>query len=61
VTESFIKTFKKDYVQLHDLPDAKTIMERLPLWFEDYGEDHTKNIIPITVKHEIALGNISES
>jgi hypothetical protein len=29
--ESFLKTFKRDYVYMHDLPDAKTVMELLPL------------------------------
>jgi transposase InsO family protein len=34
------KTFKRDYVYMHDLPDAKTVMELLPLWFEDYNINH---------------------
>jgi len=25
---------------MHDLPDAKTVMELLPLWFEDYNINH---------------------
>lgn len=40
MAESFIKTFKRDYVYIHDLPDAKTVMELLPLWFEDYNIHH---------------------
>jgi putative transposase len=40
MAESFIKTFKRDYVQLNDIPDARTVMEKLPLWFEDYNEYH---------------------
>jgi transposase InsO family protein len=40
MAESFVKTFKRDYVYMHDLPDAITVMEKLPLWFEDYNENH---------------------
>ncbi len=40
MAESFIKTFKRDYVVMHDLPDAVTVMEKLPSWFEDYNENH---------------------
>jgi len=40
MAEAFIKTFKRDYVYMHDLPDAKTVMGLLPLWFEDYNDNH---------------------
>jgi len=40
MAESFVKTFKRDYVYLHDRPDAKTVLQRLPEWFEDYNEIH---------------------
>ena len=35
-----LTSFKRDYVYMHDLPDAKTVMELLPLWFEDYNIHH---------------------
>ena len=31
MAESFVKTFKRDYVYMHDIPDAITLMEQLPL------------------------------
>jgi len=40
MAETFIKTFKRDYVRIHELPDAVTVMEQLPRWFEDYNENH---------------------
>ena len=40
MAESFVKTFKRDYVSIHVLPDAQTLMELLPAWFEDYNEYH---------------------
>jgi putative transposase len=40
MAESFVKTFKRDYVSTHVSPDARTVMELLPSWFEDYNENH---------------------
>jgi putative transposase len=34
MTESFIKTFKRDYVSLNDVPDTVMVMEKLPSRFE---------------------------
>jgi transposase InsO family protein len=40
MAEAFVKTFKRDYVYVHDRPDAKTVMAQLDEWFEDYNEYH---------------------
>lgn len=40
MAEAFVKTFKRDYVSMHELKDALTVMEQLPSWFEDYNEYH---------------------
>ncbi len=40
MAEAFVKTFKRDYAYLADLPDAKSVLEQLPSWFEDYNEHH---------------------
>ncbi len=40
MAEAFVKTFKRDYVHIHDRPDAKTVIAQLPQWFEDYNENH---------------------
>lgn len=40
MAEAFVKTFKRDYVYIHDRPDAKTVMAMLADWFEDYNENH---------------------
>lgn len=40
MAESFIKTFKRDYVRMHELSNAKCVMKQLPQWFEDYNEYH---------------------
>lgn len=38
-SEAFVKTFKRDYVYTHELPDAVTVLEQLPKWFEDYNKN----------------------
>lgn len=40
MAEAFVKTFKRDYVYIHDRPDAQTVLSQLPRWFEDYNEIH---------------------
>ncbi|EOP4507044.1 IS3 family transposase [Escherichia coli O183:H18] len=40
MVESFVKTFKRDYVYVNDLPDAVTVMEKLTEWMEDYNNWH---------------------
>jgi len=40
MAESFVKTFKRDYVQLHPLHDAAEVMAMIPYWFRDYNENH---------------------
>jgi transposase InsO family protein len=38
IAEAFVKTLKRDYVWLSDLKNAKTVMDQLPKWIEDYNE-----------------------
>ena len=40
MAEAFVKTFKRDFVYIHDRPDAQTVLSQLPRWFEDYNEIH---------------------
>ena len=40
MAESFVRTFKRDYVYLHRLESAATVLVQLPTWFEDYNEVH---------------------
>lgn len=40
MAESFVKTFKRDYVYVHDRPDAMAVLSQLDNWFEDYNEAH---------------------
>ncbi len=38
IAESFVKTFKRDYVHINELPDAVTVMEKLAEWMDDYND-----------------------
>jgi transposase InsO family protein len=40
MAEAFAKGFKRDYVFVHDRPDARTVLVQLPGWFEDCNESH---------------------
>ena len=40
MAESFIKTFKRDYVSLHDCTTPEAVLEKVPEWFDDYNEYH---------------------
>jgi putative transposase len=40
MAEAFVRTFKRDYVRINALPDAQTVMNRLPAWFAHYNEVH---------------------
>ena len=40
MAESFVKTFKRDYVYLNKLETAATVLAQLGTWFDDYNEVH---------------------
>jgi transposase InsO family protein len=40
MAESFVKTFKRDYVYVNELHDAASVMRQLAAWFEDYNDVH---------------------
>ena len=37
MAESFVKSFKRDYVYVNELPDADAVIARLAGWFHDYN------------------------
>jgi transposase InsO family protein len=40
MSEAFVKTLKRDYVQVTPLPDAQTVLGLIGGWIEDYNENH---------------------
>lgn len=41
MAESFVKTFKRDYVYVTDLPDAVSVMKKMAAGMEDHNNLHT--------------------
>jgi len=39
MAEALVKTIKRDYVYVTDLPDAQTSLKLIPKWIEDYNEN----------------------
>lgn len=39
MAEAFVKTFKRDYVYVNELPNAQTVLDSLQSWFDDYNEN----------------------
>ncbi|ADM08191.1 hypothetical protein PB2503_00552 [Parvularcula bermudensis HTCC2503] len=40
ISEAFVKAFKRDYVRVRPIPDARTALPQIAGWFEDYNENH---------------------
>lgn len=40
MAEAFVKTMKRDYVQLTPLPDARTALQLIGGWIDDYNDNH---------------------
>ncbi|WP_141589350.1 IS3 family transposase [Myxococcus sp. AB056] len=40
MAEAFVKTFKRDYVYVHELHSAAHVLAQLPAWLEDYNSVH---------------------
>jgi transposase InsO family protein len=40
MSEAFVKTFKRDYVDVNPLPSAEIVLKIIAEWFEDYNENH---------------------
>lgn len=52
MAEAFVKTFKRDYVSIHEVPDALSLMELLPGWFDDYNEHHPHSALKMRSPRE---------
>ena len=41
MSEAFVKTLKRDYLRVRPVPDARTALDQIAGWFDDY----TKTIL----------------
>jgi putative transposase len=40
MAEAFVRTMKRDYARVSQLPDAAAVIQQLPAWFEHYNTVH---------------------
>ena len=40
IAESFVNTYKRDFVHVNELWTASTVLRQLPIWFDDYDKIH---------------------
>ena len=59
MAESFVKTFKRDYVNVNPTPDAATVMQMLTTWFADYNEVHPHGALLYRSPNEFRDDNLS--
>ena len=45
MAEAFGRTIKRDYVRVSLIPDARTVLESVPLWFEHYNSLHPYRVL----------------
>ena len=43
MAEALLKTIKRDYAQVTDLPSAEAVLAMLDAWFEDYNSKAPHN------------------
>jgi hypothetical protein len=48
MAEAFVKTFKRDYVRVNPIPDARTALLRIDRWMEDYNSEHPHSRLGIS-------------
>ena len=54
ISESFVKTFKRDYVRVNALPDALAALRQIAGWFGDYNDNHPHSGLKMCSPREFA-------
>jgi transposase InsO family protein len=52
VCEAFVKTMKHDCVRVNSRPDAISVLQPIPAWFEDYNTFHPHSGLPMPPPRE---------
>lgn len=61
MAESFVKTFKRDYVVLNPKPNAAAVLEQLPAWFADYNLVHPHSALKYRSPEEFRQVQVDQS
>jgi transposase InsO family protein len=59
VCEAFVKTLKRDYVRVNPCPDALSVLQQLPAWFDDYNTIHPHSGLRMRAPREFIAEQIS--
>ena len=59
MAESFVKTLKRDYVNINPTMDALTVLEQLPSWFADYSKVNPHSALRYPSPSEFRDDNLS--
>jgi putative transposase len=52
MAEAFVRTIKRDYARVNPMPDAKTVIESLPMWFDHYNNVHPHSALRYRAPNE---------
>lgn len=59
ISEAFVKTLKRDYVQVTLLPNAQTVLELIGSWIEDYNNNHPHSGLKMRSPREFIAAQIA--
>ena len=59
VSEAFVHTLKRDYVQVTPLPDAASALALLGTWFDDYNDNHPHSGLKMRSPREFIAAQIA--
>ena len=60
LAESFVNTFKRDYVGRMDLSNASTVLEQLPAAFEHFNEIHSHSSLKMKSPREFRRQRVEQ-
>ncbi|WPZ16172.1 IS3 family transposase [Nitratireductor rhodophyticola] len=59
ISEAFVKTLKRDYVQVTPLPTAPTVLGLIENWIEDYNDNHPHSGLKMRSPREFIAAQIA--
>jgi transposase InsO family protein len=60
MAESFVNTYKRDYVSRMDLSDARTVLAQVPAAFEHFNEAHPNSSLKMKSPREFRRQRVEQ-
>ena len=60
IAESFVKTMKRDYIEMMPKPDSRTAVGNLAIAFEHYNEHHPHSASRVSFPREYLRSRVSQ-